>query len=98
LLQIALVPLEEFAAHPLAVAGKLAEEGDPHKLMLNRLSHEVAYRCGAGGRRLGKQAAGVGMQGVLQQLVGGWVVHTDSDLGWCIWGRQLEHDRLTKGN
>ena len=42
--QIALVPLEEFAAHPLAVEGGLAAEEDPHQLMLNRLKHEVAYR------------------------------------------------------
>ena len=47
--QIALVPLEEFAAHPLVVEQLLAEERDPHQLMLNRLRHEVAYRCGGGG-------------------------------------------------
>lgn len=38
------MPLAEFAAHPVAVEGQLAEESDPHQLMLNRLSHEVAYR------------------------------------------------------
>ncbi|EFN59280.1 hypothetical protein CHLNCDRAFT_137610 [Chlorella variabilis] len=38
--QIALVPLEEFAA----LCGELAAEEDPHKLMLNRLAHEVSYR------------------------------------------------------
>lgn len=42
--QIALVPLEEFASHPLAAEGGLSEESDPHQLMLNRLKHEVAYR------------------------------------------------------
>ena len=43
-LQIALIPLEEFSSHPLAAEGGLAEESDPHQLMLNRLKHEVAYR------------------------------------------------------
>ena len=51
----------------MAVAGKLAEEGDPHKLMLNRLSHEVAFRCVwlRGGRQAGRLAAGgvAGRQG-----------------------------------
>lgn len=45
--QIALVPLEEFASHPLAAEGGLSEESDPHQLMLNRLKHEVAYRWAA---------------------------------------------------
>lgn len=48
-LQIALIPEEEFRAHPLAAEQKLAEAGtDAHQLMLNRLQHEVAYRWGRG--------------------------------------------------
>jgi hypothetical protein len=100
LLQIALVPLEEFAAHPVAVAGQLAEEGDPHKLMLNRLSHEVAYRYGSAaggqgwaGRRLAGRCGQAGCAAARWLVCGAhW-----QGCGLVHWGRQLEHGTRRQG-